>query len=227
MPLYYTKQNLYREIDNLRAYIGLSEIDFPILIRNHLEHQSGIKIQDVPFSTSALRGISAFGENDKCDVILLNSCRSSTEQNFDCAHEAVHLGLHRNEHKDSFTCFDNVTNKQDSFLEWHANEGGAELIVPHRDFIPRFLQELQSLRENPESIYDVRVKLAEFYHVSYHVIENRINNLGYEIDQYASGIDMDSLQILSRKQQYALGITPTAYNSVCDSLPFELLEIIG
>lgn len=227
MPLYCTKQNLYREIDQLRSYIGLPENKFPILIRDHIEHRPGLKIEDVPFSTPGFRGISAFGKDGQCDVILLNSHRSSAEKNFDCAHEAVHLGLHRNEHKDSFTCFDDVKNKQDSFLEWHANEGGAELIVPHRDFIPRFLRELQYVRGNPDLFYDVRAKLADFYHVSYTVIENRINNLAYEIDQYANGIDMDSLQILSRKQQYDLGITSTAYNSVCDCLPFELFDIIG
>ena len=83
-------------------------------------------------------------------------------------------------------------------MEWHANEGGAELIVPHRDFIPRFLRELQYVRDNPDLFYDVRAKLADFYHVSYTVIENRINNLAYEIDKirkrHRHGLSANSLQ---------------------------------
>lgn len=227
MSLYYTKQNLYREIDHFRAYIGLPENTFPIHISKHLEQQEGIKIQAVSFSTRALRGMVSFGENNQCDIILLNSHRSAIEQNFDCAHEAVHLGLHRNEHKVSFTCIDQIPNKQDSFLEWHANEGAAELLVPYRDFIPRFAQELQSFCKDPYPEVDVRDKLAAFYQVSYKVIENRIENLNYEIDQYFKGIDTDHLRILSRKQQSKHGIVSPSYNVICNTASFESMKSSG
>ncbi len=227
MPLYYTKQNLYREIDKLRSYIGVANDIFPINIRKYLEQYQDVKIETVSFSTPALRGMVAFGKDDQCDVILLNSHRSISEQNFDCAHEAIHLSLHRNEHKASFTCSDQITNKQDFFLEWHANEGAAELLVPYRDFIPRFVQELHYIQNPLCKYYDVREKLAEFYQVSYKVIQNRIDNLSYEIDQYLNNINIANLQIISRTQQTMRGIIATQYNFVLDIATVKTIKVNG
>lgn len=225
MPLYYTKESLYREIASFRDFLGIPQAGYPFDLICLLKRYSGLAIQEVPFITPELRGISYFGDTEHDDIILLNSNRSYQEQNFDCAHECIHLALHRNEKHAVFSCTDNVKEKQDPFLEWHANEGAAELLVPYRDFIPSFYDLLLSFQQNQNSYMCIRTILAEKYNVTYTVISNRIETLRYEIDQYASGIPLDKIVLLSKKKQESLGIVTTNYSVLCD-FPLEWDSII-
>lgn len=213
MPLYYTKENLYKEIDNIRAFLGLSTTDRAgLFLWDALAAQPNLVIQTVPFKTAALRGMLYFGSDTENNVMLLNQNRSIEEQIFDCSHETCHLFLHRGEYRPSFTCMDTVCDHQDSYLEWHANEGGAQLLLPYQDFIPRFVFFLHAMRTQKHCIPSI---LAKYYKVTQTVVNNRISSLSYEIDQYRNGVALDRIEILSNRQQRKLGISPTCYTALC------------
>ena len=226
MALYYTKENLYREINQFRRFLGIAPNDYPYDLISLLKRYRGLSISCVPFNTPGLRGICSFGKNGQDDVILLNSNRTPQECNFDCAHEAIHLSLHRHEQRPVFSCSDRVLDKQNPFLEWHANEGGAELLVPYGDFIPRFHALYEEQCRFPQSHLGIRSQLAEQYNVTRQVIVNRIENLRYEIDQYANGTPIEEIRILSARRQKELGIVSTDYNARCDFI-FDWDALIG
>ena len=71
----------------------------------------------------------------KHDTIILNGRRNKYEMIFDFIHELIHTKKHRDEENQTFTCFDK---KQNSFIEWEANEGAAEFLVNYKLFIPVF-----------------------------------------------------------------------------------------
>lgn len=200
------KEKLYRNVDLIRSSFGLS-LDTPINIITLLSTLKKYDIDFHNFKTPGLCGIAMVG--DKTDSIILNSNRSPTEQNFDCAHELIHLSIHRHI-QDNFNCFAKAKPKQNTFYEWQANEGAAQFLVPYQDFIPRFL----SCRLH--SICNIQEILANYYHVSEYVISIRINNLSYEIDQYSEGVPLEDIKLLSRKQREKEGIRTTCYSAVCD-----------
>ncbi len=174
-----------------------------------------LRIGLADWETPSLHGMCMFGQENVPDVILLNERRTKSERNFDCAHEFVHIHEHRDEQKATFHCFEKVSPLQDPYLEWQANEGGAELLVPYQDFIPRFYQRFQEMQNHPDEVF-VRSDMAEHYQVTNGVIENRLRSLAYEIDQYAAGVPISEIRLLSRKQLRQRNIQTTDYNAVCD-----------
>lgn len=224
MPCFYTKKVLYARIDRIRQEFNVQN-DEPISnVKKLLTDVPTIKIASVPFETTGLHGMCSFGKAGKADIILLNSNRSNSEQNFDCMHEYIHIHEHRNERKDSFRCYEKVTENQNSFLEWQANEGAAESLVPYRDFIPRFYNRFCELKQDPSNGALVRSDLARFYHVSNYVIENRLYSLSYEIDQYSQGVPINQIIFLSHTQQRKNGIQSTNYNAECDFIFYKELR---
>ena len=218
MAEYLSKRKLYEKIDTIRELFGIPVGRFHLNMKTILNPYFGVNIGTKDFRTHGLRGMACLATApDECDVILLNSRRTEREQNFDCCHEMVHLFVDRDENRQSFTCFDRVTDKQDSYLEWHANEGGAQFLVPYQTFIPVFTGCLEELQQHHD--FDLYEYLSDTYQVSTRVIEIRIDNLSYEIDQYRSGVMMDKLEILSRTQLQRKGITPTNYRAICAFLP--------
>ena len=190
----------------MRKNLGIVSYDTPI---NALELCTK-KISDVEivyhtFNTTGFCGAALVG--DKMNTIVLNSTRSKSEQNFDCGHELIHLVRHRNKNNGIFNC---TTKSQNSFLEWEANEGSAQFLVPYQDFIPRFLNLLNL------GASGIQYTLAEYYHVTPQVINIRLDSLSYEIDQYKEGTCLDCLEVLSRTQRIRRGITPTCYQALCD-----------
>lgn len=207
------KCKLYKNVDNFRTEYGFSiydSIDTLLLV----EYSERVDLEYLDFKTPGLCGLAMVGESK--DTIVLNSNRTRTEQRFDCGHELMHLYLHR--HLESnFNCFTTQKSNQNSFLEWQANEGAAQLLVPFQDFIPRFFHLFSYSRFTTD--YDIRNILADHYHVTFQVIYNRIDCLSYEIDQFATGCPISEIQLLSRNQRMRMNILPTAYNAECD-FPF-------
>lgn len=204
------KQKLYAYIDLYRELLGIS-FDRPIKIVDILSSKAQFDIEYCDFRTPGLCGVAMVGR--QTDTIILNSNRTPNEQNFDCGHEFVHLIIHR-DIRDNFNCFTKARPTQDTFQEWQANEGAAQLLVPYQDFIPRFLRLFESKTLN------IPYELAEYYHVTPQVINIRLANLSYEIDQYREGVCLDCLELLSRKQRTRRGITPTCYQVLCDFMPY-------
>lgn len=217
MSLYYTKHTLYREIEKLRAYLGLQYCSYPINSVDICQRTNQIAVECLNFKTQGLQGMLYLAQSpDEKDVIILNQNQSNPERNFYCMHELIHSALHRNENLKSFNCFDIIRDKQDRFLEWHANEGAAEFLVPYYDFIPSFCREFDYQIQHPHDCCFIRYNLAEKYGVTVRVIENRLETLRYEIDQFRAGIPINQLRILSKNKQEYENISSTNYNVLCD-----------
>ena len=147
-----------------------------------------------PMSTKGFCGVILFG--NKVDTIILNEGRTDTERNFDLAHEIVHKYKHRNQTSLVCGCLNDTKN---GFLEWEANEGAAELLLPYKHFIPRLMEVYNQLdyTVRMEKVKDI---LAQEYGVTASIIELRIKNLKFEIDQYRTGVPLDKIVLMSQNQ---------------------------
>lgn len=85
------------------------------------------------------------------------------------------------------------------------------MIVPYRQFIPDLLELFNPITAYG-NIWSAFCTLAEKYQVSDMVIRNRTENLKYEILSGCQWDIYDSISILSKKKQDALGIiVPSCY----------------
>lgn len=209
--LYYTKKNLYAEIENLRDYIGISYSNYPLDVVSLCRSQKDLIVGKRNFNTKGLKGVLAI--QDGLSAIMLDANQSAAEQNFFCAHELIHSALHRDLGYKNFNCFDKASPQQNSSIEWQANEGAAELLIPYKIFIPSFVHQYRT----NSSLY-IRTALSKKYNVSYQVIYNRIENLRFEIMQYEQGIPIDDIELLSKRKQEQCGIISTDYNALCNRL---------
>lgn len=213
--VYFYKDQLYCEMGNLKKSLGLlpdtCKINWVEFTKEQRRHPVGIKA--VPFENQSLRGMASVGRNSQIDVILLNTYRNENEQNIDCIHELIHLKEHREERGGSFTCFDDVTKYQNPYLEWHANEGSAEIAVPYKKLLP-IIKEYYPYLNNWKAIYSFKEYLASEFCVTSAVIKFRLENLKYEISQYISGVPLDHIKILSLNQQIELKINVTSLNEL-------------
>lgn len=212
MPIYYSKQGLYKEVAKLKNHLGFEENQYNIDLVNHL-FRIGILIQQLPYKTKGLRGMAVLGDDKNEDIIILNESRNLQEQNYDCGHEAIHLSLHRTVGLNSFNCFDNIAEKQNPFYEWHANEGAAEMLVPYKELLPIIKTNKKYLND----YYDIesfKEYLSDVFFVPSAVIKYRFDNLKYEIHQYLSGTNIRDIELLSLNQQKKHGINIKSINDI-------------
>ncbi|WP_302325736.1 ImmA/IrrE family metallo-endopeptidase [Enterocloster lavalensis] len=206
------KKQLYSDVARIKRFMIFRKDQYGInLVQEY--NSFGIKLEAIPFKTHGLRGMAAIADAPDPDVILLNTRRSPLEQNFDCGHETMHLGLHRHTGQKTFNCYDEVTAKQNPFLEWQANEGSAEFFVPYRIFIP-MLHEVLGLHPNFQMVQEFIQLAAKTFLVPKQVIRYRLENLKYEILQFYAGIDVYDLELLSKAQQERRGIYIQSLNSI-------------
>lgn len=198
----FTKSDLYKFIDNLRGDLNISRNSYPL---NTLDvcNSLGISIKSIPFQTPGLRGMAVKGEGAipyKNDIILLREDRNFEEQIFDCGHELIHLTMHRKETAQTFQCFESAPANQSKFLEWQANEGCAELLLPYKFFIPLLSSYLSDVYDY-EDFLSLKIYLADIYNVPLASVTLRIENLKYEIYQFRKGIPLDKIELKSNCQQ--------------------------
>jgi len=218
------KELLYKKILHMKCFLVFAPCQYGINIVRRWDY--GIKLERIPFKTRGLRGMSYPGARPQPDIILLNSKRSEIEQNFDCGHEMVHLAIHRNLNKKVFNCFDRSTApNQDPFLEWQANEGAAEFFVPYRFFIP-LLKECVGNNPKRGDINEFKRYAAELCCVPPAVIKYRIESLKYEILQYYSGVDINDLQLISKRQQERMGLYIKSLNEIAHNDNFDIYSYI-
>ena len=174
------------------------------------------------FQSRGICGAALVGE--KHDTIVLNNCRNELEMGFDFIHELVHTQRHRNSEKPFFTC---LYSEQDTFIEWEANEGAAEFLVPYKAFIPVFC-ELYDVYVNCYNLWKLTYgettftqELADRFLVTEMIIINRIKNLSYEIDQYMKSSNVDKISVLSNSAQKRFGIEATDYAGEIECLELE------
>ena len=136
---YLTKEQLYRKVQGIHQMLEKSGIFPPFTIEKICERFQNILIEYVPLKTRGLRGIVALATEDEPDnCILIDAFLSKEEQYFHSMHEFMHISLHQNADSKTFQCYDRVRPNQNEALEWQANEGAGELIMPYRQFIPLF-----------------------------------------------------------------------------------------
>ncbi len=208
---YCTKEDLYQYVNGIKGKMGIDPQKTGIDFYEECQKLNGIKMEVVDFTDRSLRGLSVPKQN----IILLNSSRSPIERNFDCAHEFIHVVKHKKEVFQTFNCFDKLRPQQNPYLEWQANEGAAEMLVPYKLFIPMFCEHVEKCNCGYEYYY-LKEYLAKHFNVPLAVIELRIDNLRYEIQQYETGCDISKLRILSNSQQSRRGIAATSYNTKFD-----------
>lgn len=208
----YTKAGLYYEINTLRNRLGIKQNEYGFDIINYCM-KNDILVEAVPFATKGLRGMACVGNEYEKDVILLNSKRDSIEQNFDCCHEVVHLGIHRYLGKKTFNCIDRVYAKQDEYLEWQANEGAAELFMPYY-LIVQYVGSRYRELETSKDISKLKTQISSIFNVTKTVVEIRLESLKYEIKQYAFGVPLNDIEVLSASQQRERNINVKSINEM-------------
>ena len=215
MACHYSKDDLYKRIEEERKFLQIGRKKYPLDLVTLCKEKYKIEVVFVPFSTEGLQGMFVPQKDDTTpNIIMLNENRNEYEQNFSCVHEFIHFALHQNEHLPAFN-FETVRKSQNSYLEWQANEGAAELLVPYKMFIPKLVNEIKDL-PSLTSLDSVKRKLAKFFHVTPSVIENRMNSLKYEIHQYKNGVPLNKLEILSNRQLEQRNIKILSLNELCE-----------
>lgn len=201
----YNKESLYREVHRIREYMGLSPNDSMIdIIGFCASNFKDIIMEEIPLKTHGLHGMMIPpSKNAEPYIILLNSYRNEIEKRFDYTHELMHIALHK-DIKRNFNCFDDPKQAQDRFIEWEANEGAAEFLLPYKLFIPIYVRlskihAREWLNSPPTQILSKRFNVTEA------VVSNRIRSLNYEIYQYLHGVSLDEIKILSATKLESIG----------------------
>lgn len=174
----WTKKQLYDNVDSLLEELDITHQDYPIDSKS-LAKKFCINLHIEEIYLNNLCGILYKG---KSTGIALNANHTKVMQNFDCMHELIHYFLHEDISSFKCICPEKGVNQCDR-LEWQANEGAAQALVPFQLFIPRYVELSQKYPRDCMKIKILKILTKEF-NVSENVIENRINNLKYEIYQY-------------------------------------------
>ena len=217
MLTYYTKSALYHKVHRLRNNFRVSPGSYPIDAVKLCNNFTVLQLCYWNFKTPGLKGMSYIAKRPDRDVIILNANLTKKEQNFICTHELMHLALHRNEITNSFDFNEKNISNQDSSLEWQANEGAAEFLVPAAILLPIIGDHLKALR----TWYDIenfKEELSEQFNVTKTVIEIRLEHLKYEIYQYIKGVPLNEIEVISLSKQKAKGINVLSLNDVEESL---------
>jgi len=205
------KQALYLIINTWKFYQFNDPCEYGMYLPDFFRDDVGVIVEEKPFKTRGLRGAAfpaRFHSNDK-DIIMLNSHRNVLEKNFDCGHEVVHIVFHWKENKKPFHCYDEtVRANQNTFVEWQANEGSAEILVPHQVFIPIICERYDELKRMMPQDMDTEFypEMVKMFKVPKSVIRIRLNSLQYEIAQALNGKPMSHLDYLSKKEIEKKGI---------------------
>ena len=111
---------------------------------------------------------------DPSDIncILVNSNLSYAERNFYGFHELIHVFSSPLNSAQTFSCFDTVKPHQNPYIEWIANEGAAELLVPYKVLLP-IVKENYSELITDLGVYEFCEKYADIFSVTPTVVQHR------------------------------------------------------
>lgn len=213
---YITKAKLYAMVERLRTHLDVSFSSYPLSVPSILSNERyRVQVESGPFKTKGLQAMVKINFDEKgTALIMLNDYRCKDEQNFDCAHELIHIAYHQCTGAQSFQCYEKALPTQNPYLEWQANEGGAELLVPYRLLLPRIKANDNMILSGWSEIYRLKEKLAEDFGVSMGVINIRFESLRYEIDHYLNGTPIEKIELLSHNQQKQRGIVVKSINDL-------------
>jgi hypothetical protein len=134
---YVEKEELYKIVDDKLKSLGITEDSYPLdglKIANAYKDRLEVIFQ--PFPSLNLGGLLYKDPEDKLSIIGINSLKSKKAQNFDIIHELCHYWFHPSgEH----LCYDSNFIYQNKSVEWQANEGTAQAIMPEILFKKRYI----------------------------------------------------------------------------------------
>lgn len=192
-------------MSDMKKQFKIKISDYPLNIFKLCDSISNVDIQTVPFKTADLRGMVSIARNDNENhVILLNSNKSIEEQNFHGFHELMHIPT-ADKPGTILSCYDTIKPNQDSYIEWLANEGAAEFVVPYQLLLPLIKSEYYSMIIGVGTWNFCELHSKDFG-VSAIVMQNRIDSLKFEIDQYLNGISLSEIEVMSNAKQKKRGI---------------------
>lgn len=210
------KNELYRTVESLRTSLLSNGAKYPFDIFDICSKFSNLEIGICPFKTVGLRGIATLSDNTSdINCIVVNSKLSYEEQNFHGIHELLHIYTCEPGSGQTFQCYDTVKPFQNSYKEWLANEGAAELILSYKDLLPLIKDNYQYLIKDLGTS-DFCVKIAEQFSVTSTVIQNRLNSLSYEIKQYLDDVPLENIEIISKSEQKRKNIFVPSLNELED-----------
>ena len=224
--LYLSKKDLYERVERFRRLIGINDSAYPLDIFDLCQNKlSNIAIGKVNFKTNDLRGMAFISNNLQREnhVILVNANKTQAEINYHGTHELMHIAIQNNSGVQAFKCYDKVKPTQDFYTEWQANEGAAEFLVPYKLLLPRLKENYNKLQEDFGTYYFCE-NCSLLFGVSRVVMQNRLNALSYEIEQYLNGTSLDSIRILSNSQQKREGINTLSLNQLEDIRLMQSIE---
>lgn len=209
----------------LRNLLLECDLNYPLDIFEICSKFSNLEIAAIPFVTRSLRGMAKLADTESSiNCILVNSNLTQEEQNFHGMHELMHIYLPHDYSGTTFKCYDKVQPFQDSYVEWLANEGAAELIIPHDVLLPYIKENLYRFKERLFGICEMSEEIADHYRVSPVVVQNRFNSLKYEIYQYLNGCKISDIKVLSKTQQEKEGIFIESLNDIEDNRLLECMS---
>ncbi len=193
----------------------MQEHSLPLNIFEICRNIENIEIQGVPFKTKELRGmVSIAADETEKSVILVNSNKSIEEQNYHGAHEFMHIFTAPDEKGTILQCYENIKPNQDIYIEWLANEGAAEFFIPYKTLLPMIKIDYDILTKG-SGTYEFCEAKSKTFGVTPVVLQNRINALAYEIEQYViNDVDIDEIKILSLRKQHEQGIYAKSLNTL-------------
>lgn len=154
-----------------------------------------LKLEILEFKEPKICGILYKGKG--YTTMALNARRSEIGRNFDCMHELIHYWFHNT---DFFYCVSGAYNH----MEWQANEGAAQFLMPYQNFIPAYCNMYDIIcKNNKEEEFQNLIKiLSKKYIVGETAIIYRINSLKFEIKEYINGANIKNIRIFPSKFKY-------------------------
>ena len=204
--IYLNKKQLYDKIHEIKSKWNI-ESSAPYNPYEACMKERHITVDEAEFTTKGLRGILQI--DDSGHHIILNSRRTRAERNFDLAHELMHSVLHSSENAAKFIC--PIEIKKNDYLEWQANEGAAEFLVPYKEFLQDICNIKESLRTE-DDLYAFKFREAVKFRVSVQTITYRLETLRYEIRQKLSGVAFEDIYIISNNLQQKINICSSSLN---------------
>ena len=186
-----SRSALYQALDDCRQQLSLS-LEQPV-DPYRLAVQLGCDVAAHFFECQAVAGMllqSAKEEPPFLAVVLLNGARTSQSQRFTLAHEMVHLMLHPR--IPQRICRDSAA-AEPVPLEWEANEGAAELLLPYRQMLP-LLASMSALSPSQKV-----QRISARFQVSPITARFRLEGLKEDWNNYMSGTALSALPLLSRR----------------------------
>ena len=211
------KAELYRTAALLRRQLQLPEHCQSEAVLERICAQPGVRVASLAFRSPALRGMCSPGKSGEPDVILLSARLSARERGFYAAHEWVHLCCHREKINTPFRCREYGRPRQDSYLEWQANEGAAEIVMPWRQVAELVLASPPDCTSRA-SLIRLRLRLADAFGVSDRMAAVRLESLRYELAYALGGQPLERIELLSSAEQRRRGIRVRSLEELAENL---------